>query len=344
VGSGDERRSVLRRVRDASLAPWKLLLPAAALLGAGAAVAIGDIPGSGGTIIGCANTAATNIEGQLVPFGTLRVLDPSDTTDQFADQCASVDEETVTWSVQGPPGPQGIQGVPGANGANGAGGPNGKDGAPASILDETNFTIDSSASNKLYLKLSGVNGSLELKGTPAAWSQVTNTANPIVPAAATASSASGVKQTGKAQTIAGLIPLGSFQAGEEASTTTAGTASSGAGAGKAVQTFVLTKAADKTDAELAKDLFHHTTLKSLQLIVTHGAGQKQVQAADYTLTDVQITNMVDTGRPGKDAEEVIGVFTKMTGDVGTGSNTVPTSWNQVKNDPTPSGAPVLPAP
>jgi type VI protein secretion system component Hcp len=339
-------------VREASLAPWKLLLPAAALLGAGAAVAIGDIPSSNGTIIGCANTAQTNTDiGQPEPFGQLRVLDPTDTADTHADACIAGEEETVTWSVQGPPGPQGPQGVPGANGANGANGAggangkpgdNGKDGAegpPASILDETNFTIHSSASSKLYLKLSGVNGSLELKGTPESWSQVTNTANPTVPALATASSITGGKQDGKPQTIPGLIPLASFQAGEEA-TATAGSETSGAGAGKAVQTFVLTKAADKTDSKLGKDLFHHTTLKSLQVIVTHGSGQKQVQAADYTLTHVQITNIVGTGRPGKDAEEVIGVFETMTGDVGTGGDAVPTSWNQVKNEPTPS----LPSP
>jgi hypothetical protein len=44
--------------------------------------------------------------------------------------------------------------------------------------------------------------------------------------------------------------------------------------------------------------------------------------------------MVATGPPGKVAEEVIGIFKTMTGDVGTSDNSVPTSWNQVKNVPT----------
>ncbi len=41
------------RMRRSSRVPLKLLLPTAAALGAGAAVAVGSIPGSGGTITGC---------------------------------------------------------------------------------------------------------------------------------------------------------------------------------------------------------------------------------------------------------------------------------------------------
>jgi type VI protein secretion system component Hcp len=348
--SGDRGPGVLSRLRNASLAPWKLLLPVAAVLGAGAAVAIGDIPGSSGTIIGCANTVGTNpvgFGGQAVPFGQLRVLDPSDTTDPNADACIPEAEETVTWNQQGPagpPGPSGQSGVNGASGANGADGSNGKDGAngASSVLDETNFSIESSDSDRLYLKLDGVNGTLELKGSPASWSQVTNTSTSTGgPLASTTARPRG-KQDPK-QTIAGLIPLGSFAAGDEANTI--GSQTSGAGAGKVVQqTFVLTKASDKADAILNRDLFNHTVLKSLELIVTHGSGDTQVQAADYTLTNVEITNVVDTGKPGKKAVEVIGAFTKMTGDLGTGTNTVPMSWNRVTNQsdvggPTPLASP-----
>jgi type VI protein secretion system component Hcp len=346
MGPQDRTRGMLRRIRHASLAPWKLLLPAAALLGAGAAVAIGDIPGSGGTIIGCANTVGTSPVGfgEAVPFGQLRVLDPSDTNDPNADACIQGAEETVTWNQQGPAGPQGPSGPSGANGANGASGSDGKDGAngASSVLDETNFSIESSDAARLYLKLDGVNGTLELKGSPASWSQVTNTSTATGgPLASTTARPTG-KQDPK-QTIAGLIPLGSFAAGDEANTI--GSQTSGAGAGKVVQqTFVLTKASDKTDAILNRDLFNHTVLKSLELIVTHGSGDTQVQAADYTLMNVEITNIVDTGKPGKKAVEVIGAFTKMTGDLGTGTNTVPMSWNRVTNQsdvqgPTPLASP-----
>jgi type VI protein secretion system component Hcp len=344
MGSGDRTHGVLRRIRHASLAPWKLLLPAAALLGAGAAVAIGDIPSSNGTITGCANTVGTNpISGEPEPYGQLRVLNPGDTTDPGnPNNCISVDEETVTWNQQGPAGPQGPQGPSGpggANGANGASGSNGANGASGSVLAETNFSIDSSDSSRLYLKLDGLKGDLELKGTPDQWSQVSNTVDTTTgPAPARTAVNPTLKESEqqKKEAITGLVPLGSFAAGDES--LNIGSQSTGAGAGKVVQTFVLTKASDKADALLNKDLFNHTVLKTLELIVTHGTGDKrQVQAADYTLSNVEITKIVDTGRSGKNAIEVIGAFTKMTGDLGTGTNTVPVSWNRVTNTESSSG-------
>lgn len=89
----------------------KLALPAAAVLGAGTAVAIAAIPSSSdGVIHGCYRTAST-ATGQTV--GDLRVIDAEATP---AQTCAA-GEATLTWNQQGPPGPQGDPGPPGDSGS-----------------------------------------------------------------------------------------------------------------------------------------------------------------------------------------------------------------------------------
>ena len=143
------------RVRRRSRVPMKLLLPTAAALGAGAAVAVGSIPGSDGTITGCYNVWTP---GADYPNGELRVIDPAATTptdypftDNPVNACGP-NEKQITWNQQGPTGPTGPTG------------PAGGDGASGSIIGETTFDVESGGGSKVLLKLDGVSGSVTSKG------------------------------------------------------------------------------------------------------------------------------------------------------------------------------------
>ena len=84
---------------------FKIALPAALILGVGAAVAIAAIPGSNGVITACRVTSS----------GALRVIDVETTP---AQTCTG-GETTLTFNQQGPPGPAGPQGDPGPPGDSG---------------------------------------------------------------------------------------------------------------------------------------------------------------------------------------------------------------------------------
>src|SRR6204780_3523220 len=157
-------REAQRRWRGRGM--LKVALPTAAALGAGAAIAVGSIPGPGGTITGCyAGTDGATVDyappaggitpsEALEPPGALRVIDPSlpntitiggsplagapsggTTISNPAAECVT-DETQITWNQQGPAGPQGPQGPAGGEGANGAGG------APGSpLIGSTGFGL-----------------------------------------------------------------------------------------------------------------------------------------------------------------------------------------------------------
>ena len=285
---------VVGLLRHPSRDSLKLLVPIALVLGAGAAVAVGSIPSSDGTITGCVNT--DGFSGfEESPAGSLRVIDPSDTTatDPTLTSCQR-GETTLTWNQQGPQGP------PGASGANGQQGPTGANGKTGTLVGQTNFGITSSKTSKLFLRLKGISGSEQVKGNGD-----------------------------------GFIALGSFAAGAEAATV----GSAGAGAGKAmVQTFTFTKAVDATSGELFKDLAQHKLISEMEVIVGHQSGKQLTQVASYTLGNVVITNIQDTGKGGAGAERVSGTFSSLKGTVGSGKDSVPTTWNRVTNEPslTPS--------
>ncbi len=142
----EAERAGAARLRRGVRAPLKVMLPTAAALGAGAAVAIGSIPGSDGTITGCYYTIPAN-QGGDYPYGTLRVIDPSQTTavDPNVYQCTP-NERTITWNQRGPMGPQGQTGQ------------QGQPGQPAQIIGESTFSIASNKYDKVYLELDGVRG------------------------------------------------------------------------------------------------------------------------------------------------------------------------------------------
>jgi type VI protein secretion system component Hcp len=281
-------------LRHPSRDSLKLLVPVAAVLGAGAAVAIGSIPSSDGTITGCVNTAGFS-GFEETPAGSLRVIDPSATSTDPSVTACQEGETTLTWNQQGPQGPPGN---PGAAGLNGQQGQSGKDGKTGTLVGQTNFGITSSKSSKLFLRIKGISGTEQVKGDGG-----------------------------------GFIALGSFAAGAEGASV--GSASTGAGAGKVtLQTFTFTKAVDATSGELFKDLAQHKLISEMEVIVGHQSGKQLVQVASYTLTNVLITNIQDTGKSGANAEHVSGTFTRLKGTVGTGKNSVPTTWNRVTNEPT----------
>lgn len=96
----------------------KLLVLATLLLAvtAGAGIATGAIPGTGGTISGC----FTNVGG------VLRVIDTEKAT---PDRCTRF-ETAIRWSQTGPQGPSGAAGSQGERGPQGEPGPQGERGAP----------------------------------------------------------------------------------------------------------------------------------------------------------------------------------------------------------------------
>jgi len=275
----DENRDDKRSRRWLRL-PAKAVLLVAAALGAGAAVAIGAIPGSNGTITACYNTndGATNPYGTPVPYGELRVIDPSLSTstvevepDEYS--CESY-EQTITWNQQGP-----------------------QAASPAEVIGQTTFSIDAGPSSRLFLKIAGISGPTTVKGAT------------------------------------GDVELSSFGAGTEGAVT--GSATSGAGAGKATaQLFEFVKAVNATSSPLFKDLASGKVIPTMTVIVDHASGDTLTTVATYTLTDVKITGIKDTGDPGIKGEQVTGEFVKLSGDVGTGTTKVATGWNQVTNSPT----------
>jgi type VI secretion system secreted protein Hcp len=156
----------------------QIALPTAAALGAGAAVAVGSIPGSDGTIAGCyagasgATIAWPNATGTLEtktePPGSLRVIDPSlphtfTISGVFAGPppgplpnpaavCKENEETQITWNQKGPTGPQGPPGTSGTNGSPGGQGPAGESGG-----GETTFGLENKT-GLTFLKLDGIGG------------------------------------------------------------------------------------------------------------------------------------------------------------------------------------------
>jgi hypothetical protein len=138
------------RVRRGFRAPMKLVLPTVAALGAGAAVAVGAIPGSDGWIHGCYST----VQGEGY-YGSLRVIDPTQTTatDPTVYSCQA-NEAPIQWNQQGPQGATGPQGQPGPPGRQGDPGPAGAQGAPGS----SSVSVSSGPATDLFMTFTGLSG------------------------------------------------------------------------------------------------------------------------------------------------------------------------------------------
>jgi hypothetical protein len=220
--NGIAKAAEKQRRRRMWRAPLKVVLPTAAALGAGAAVAVGAIPGSDHVITACYNTI-----NSTTAYGALRVIDPSQSTADVASAVYSCDpnENTITWNQQGPTGPQGTPGTQGVQGPQGPQGPTGTpggNGAPGAILGNTTFSIEAGGSSQLFLKLDGISGPATQKA------------------------------------FKGAVELQSFAAGAEAPIGNVGGASTGAGAGKVtVQTFQFVKRIDSTSTVASRPRCRH---------------------------------------------------------------------------------------
>jgi len=287
-------------------APLKVVLPTVAALGAGAAVAVGSIPGSGGTITGCYQTVSPypySDSSVSTPYGTLRVIDPSKapvgetaTGDPDVYSC-NADEATITWNQQGPqgpPGPQGPAGPQGATGPQGAAGPQG----PAGTL-----TVESGGQSQIFLSLAGISGESQQQGH------------------------------------AGEIELGSFALHLESGGSSGGLGNRGSGAGRLkVASFSFVKAVDRTSPTLFLDLAMGRVIKTADITVYRRSGgyARATKLIGYSLENVVLTHILDASSALRPTETVEGTFQKITysyfthnANGATSSNS--DSWNLATN-------------
>lgn len=292
---GEDMKSELVRLITGARhfrAPLKIVLPTVAALGAGAAVAVGAIPSSNGTITGCyQNVPAnfTNETGPLTPYGTLRLIDPSQnpanggtsaSPEVYSCNPAGVTTEAqITWNQQGPPGAPGQQGPPGkpgAQGPQGPQGPQGTQGPQGAPGPGGTVSVQGGGNSQIFLKLEGVNGESTAKGHERE------------------------------------IELGSFVL-HMANGSSIGSATGGAGAGKigrlSTATFSFIKAVDKTSPTLFLDLASGKIIKSAEITVFRNTGGGRiVELAAYSLTDVAITKIADASSALKPTESLDGTF------------------------------------
>jgi type VI secretion system secreted protein Hcp len=270
----------LRRSRNA----LKIALPTAAALGAGAAIAVGSIPGSDGTITGCyaspnpttnANGGLNNVtvNGATEPPGGLRVVDPSlphtlsnplgaPPAPNPAAVCDPQQEKQITWNQSGPQGPIGPTGAPGAGGAQGLPGINGQQ----ELLPAVQFGFDNSAGS-MFLKLDGVQGE-----------------------------SADHKHKGD-------IQLSSFSFG--ASNAASQAHGSGAGAGKtSFSSFTITKTLDKSTPLLLKAAVTGEHFKKADVFFARKAGGGQQDFLKIELTDVLVSSYKTNGGGGVPTETI----------------------------------------
>jgi type VI protein secretion system component Hcp len=298
---------------------WKVLVPAVAALGlgVGGAVAAASIPGSNGVITGCYLTPA-GVSDSDQPVGSLRVIDPSDSTDEIqgVNGCTSGEAE-ITWNQELEPttiqGTQGPQGPPGPTGATGAAGPAG--GVSASPGSNTDVIMELTPTNA---NLGGLNS------IPVGESQVSGSQNQEFNVT---SFDLGVASTG---------------------TPTIGSASAGAGAGKVTfQPFTVTKTLDKYSSDLFLDLAAGKPLASAEIIVRKADANSMADpVAQYLMKEVLITNVHVSGTAKQTTETIQGEYGAIQfvfyGQMPNGS-TQPVSsggWSQVKNTSEPINSPI----
>lgn len=275
----------VQRIRNSKRA-LQIALPTAAALGAGAAVAVGSIPGGDGTITGCyAGTTGAVIEWPggpngasfaTEPPGALRVIDPTLTISGSpagvpsgtpASQCDPNQETQITWNQKGQPG------QPGANGATGAQGPQGPAG-PAGGGGETTFGLENKAGST-FLKLDGINGGATDKSHK------------------------------------GDIEVSSFSFG--VSNSGAHGAGGGGGAGKTTfQSFTISKTLDKSSPLLFSAAASGKHIKFAELRFARKAGGTQKDYLYLKLENVLISSVQDGGSTkGAPQEQVSFSFQKM---------------------------------
>ena len=302
-------RAHWRRGRRISTS-MKVLVPTVAALGAGAAVAVGQIGGYRQYLhrMRIDESRTTSIDQ---PIGSLRVVDPSGSITE--DTSCTSGEEQITWNQQGPQGATGPtgatgpQGIPGSPGATGATGPAGTSGSVSSGGGSTDILM--------YLAPPSDLGKLN----SAPLGEATNPTN---------------ANTTKA------FELTSFSLGAM-NTVSIGSASAGAGAGKvSFQSFQFVKPLDKYSAQLFQDLSSGTHLASVEIVVRRpGPTGMANPIVQYVLKTVFITSIHWDGASNHATETVQGEFGAIQfvlyGQTKSGQSTVSSQggWSQVTNQP-----------
>jgi len=299
------RRPAFGQRRPRIRASLKVLVPTVAALGAGAAVAVGQIGGSDNTITGCVLTSQDSVG---TPIGSLRVVDPSGTIDGDT-SCDTSSEEQITWNQQGPQGATGPQGAPGAPGAPGATGATGPAGPAGTVQVSSGSGVD------ITMLLAPTNDLGKL--TPVGESTIQNQA-----------------------TKTKSFDLSSFSLGATNSQVI-GSATKGAGAGKvSFEKFQFVTPLDKYSAELFQDLASGSHLTSVEIVVRKpGPTGMEAPVVQYVLKTVFITDFHVSGDAGRATETIQGEFGAIQFVLYQQSNDGTTSvgstggWSQVTNSP-----------
>ena len=282
----------LRRSRRA----LKIALPTAAALGAGAAIAVGSIPGGNGVITGCyasSTGAYVGVDGQYHQApGALRVIDPSlaktGTTTvgvgpepEPARECAP-EETQITWNQTGPTGPKGPTGLIGPTGQQGATGQQGGQGSSgqngSSLIGETTFGMQNKAGG-LFLKIDGLPGETTIKG---------ESTDKTIP-----------------RSDAGYLKIDSFSLGAHGASNI-GSQSSGAGAGKATfESFTITKQIDSASPKLFQAAATGQHFPDATLFFTHKVKGGQQNYLEIKLFNLGISSIQDGTSPSGTPEEQV---------------------------------------
>jgi Type VI secretion system effector, Hcp len=317
VNSGGVTR---RRFRT----PLKVLLPTVAALGAGAALAVAQIPGSDGKITACYVTSTDSDTNGGLPLGTLRVIDPSATTntDPNAFSCAS-NEKTISWNQQGPTGPQGPTGAQGPTGPEGAQGPTGLIGpqGPAGTVD-----VQSGPGVDIFMALNSGTDLAKLKAEPLGETQ-------------------NLTHTLQGDKNFHLVRISSFSLGAE-NAVTIGSSTGGAGAGKMkFQSFEVVKPLDSLSPSLFLDLASGAHYSTVLIIVRRRSGEMSIPSFVYVMKLVFLSEIHVSGSSLPPIETVHGEAGALTlvaykeSAQGTPSVGPSGGWNRVTNVPASSVAP-----
>lgn len=300
-------REVTSRPADASgrrrrrfSASLKVLVPTVAALGAGAAIAVGQIGATGSTYTGCVLT--NQGDTATVPIGSLRVLDPAVTDDM---SCTS-GEEQITWNQQGPQGQTGPQGPQGPQGTPGAAGPAG----PAGSVQ-----VSSGSGVDITMLLAPTNdlGKLTPVGETTIQNQATKT-----------------KQ----------FELSSFSLGAMNSLSIGSAATGAGAGKVSFEKFQFVTPLDKYSAELFQDLAAGSHLASVEIVVRKpGANGMEAPVVQYMLKTVFFTDFHVSGDANKATETIQGEFGAIQfvlygqSNNGTTSVSAAGGWSQVTNSP-----------
>jgi type VI secretion system secreted protein Hcp len=255
----------------------QIALPTAAALGAGAAIAVGAIPGGDGTITGCyANKFGEDLpenvnvwQNVVEPPGALRVINPNGAKLPTGGPDPAIEcvpgESTITWNEKGPAGPQGAAGLQGPVGPPGSAGGQGVPGAPGSpLIGGTTFGINGSGNT--FLKLDGIKG----------------------------------ESTDKIHK--GEIEIDGFSLSAQGSIQASG---GGGGAGKTVQSFQITKKLDKASPLLFQAVATGQHFKDAVLSFTRKAGGKEQTYLKFEFQGILISGVQDGASDKASAAEQV---------------------------------------